>query len=117
MAEVLLKDFYAKNEDEDVKEVLVMEARHYEGKYRLSVTKENICYNHTRGWTSRQFLCFADGNFNVPLGLGRKSAKKLEKLEILINSMKDDLTDMWKNGEYQKLASTFCARVRAEGIM
>ena len=116
MAEVLLKDWTAKNENEDVKEVLCFEIRHNDGKYRLSVIKENVNYNKQYGYTSRQFIVFADGNFSTTLGMGRKSAKKLEILNNLVEEMKDDMTTLWKDGQYQPLVNKFCDRVRSKKV-
>lgn len=111
MAEVLLKEFTPKNEREDVKEVLTMEIKHYNGVYKLSVLKENICRNNEMGYTSRQFTVFADGNFNTKLGVGRKSAKKLEMLENLVEENKEEMTNLWKDGQYQTLVNMFCQKV------
>lgn len=116
MAEVLLKDWTAKNEDEDVKEVLCFEIRQSDGKYRLSVNKENVNYNKKHDYTSRQFTLFADGNFSTTLGMGRKSAKKLETLNNLVEEMKDDMANLWKAGQYQTLVNKFCDRVKSKKV-
>lgn len=98
-------------EEKTVQDVLSIEPSHYNGKYKVTVNKEEV----KNGF--RSFLLFADGNFNVTVGSGRKSAKKLEKLEQYINRNKEELVSMWKAKKYQLMVDTICQDVVIEKLV
>ena len=86
----------------DKNEYLIAEVVHRNGQYRLSVHKE---FERTfeDGVVMREFMPFADGNFGFHLFDGRKSSKKLEKLNALLETNKKVITDFWVNGKYNNL--------------
>lgn len=86
----------------DKNEYLVAEVVHRNGQYRLSVHKE-FQKDYGDGVIMRQFTPFADGNFITTLFEGRKSSKKLEKLNNLLETNKKIITDFWTNGKYGNL--------------
>lgn len=103
MASELLRTYeeegiYGKKQVSDYLEIT---GNHYKENqyYYVSVrkaTKDGVC-------TSCEI--FADGNFTVKVGNGRKSAKKLDTIESIISSNMPVLSKMWKEGEYTTLAS------------
>ena len=96
MTKVLLET--RQNEQgEQVTDRLSMEVRHYNGLYRLCVTKETV----ERGFV--QFLVFAKGNFNYTVTTGRKSQKKLNTLNTILETHKEKLTELWKAEKYQDM--------------
>ena len=86
----------------DKNEYLVAEVVHRNGQYRLSVHKE-YQKDYGDGVIMREFTPFADGNFTAKLFEGRKSSKKLEKLNSLLENNKKIITDFWTNGKYGNL--------------
>ena len=98
MSKVLLNQFL-NDSNEQVTERLSLEVKHYDGLYRLNVVKESV----ERGFVS--FLLFAEGNFNYTITQGRKSQKKLDKLNQIIEANKDELTTLWKNKEYKSMCN------------
>jgi hypothetical protein len=50
-----------------------------------------------------QFLVFANGNFNYTVTSGRKSQKKLDTLNQIIEDNKDKLTSLWLEDKYQDM--------------
>ena len=97
MAEVLLSE----RKDAQEKDYLVFKIRHNNGVYRLTVTKET---EHTRnGYGIREFLLFATGSFNATLSKGRKSQKKLDTYNRIVEDNKEHYTELWKNGKYSNI--------------
>ena len=86
----------------DKNEYLVAEVVHRNGQYRLSVHKE-YQKDYGDGVIMREFTPFADGNFTAQLFEGRKSSKKLAKLNSLLETNKKIITDFWTNGKYSNL--------------
>ena len=82
---------------EQVTDRLSMEVSHYNGLYRLCVTKETV----ERGFV--QFLIFAKGNFNYTITKGRKSQKKLDTLNQIIEDNKDKLNSLWLEDKFQDM--------------
>ena len=82
---------------EQVTDRLSMEVSHYNGLYRLCVTKETV----ERGFV--QFLIFARGNFNYTITTGRKSQKKLDTLNQIIEDNKDKLNSLWLEDKFQDM--------------
>lgn len=96
MTKVLLETRQNEN-NEQVTDRLSIEVKHYNGLYRLCVIKETV----ERGFV--QFLMFADGNFNYTITQGRKSQKKLDILNQIIEDNKDELTKLWLDGQYKSI--------------
>ena len=94
MAQVLLEE----RNDLQEKDYLVLKIRHSDGVYILTVTKETE--NTSRGYGIREFLLFAEGNFNATLSRGRKSQKKLDTYNRIVENNKEHYTELWKNGKY-----------------
>lgn len=86
------------------------------GTYRLSVNK-NIDETNAEGITWRTFVPFADGNFNCTLARGRKSQAKLDKANTVIKENMAQYTELWNNGEYQKLANVISGELAARKII
>lgn len=106
MTEVLLET--RQNEKgEQVTDRLSMEVKHYNGLYKLCVTKETV----ERGFV--QFLFFARGNFNYTITQGRKSQKKLDTLNKIIEDNKEELNNLWLSDKYQDM----CQLVREQAIL
>ena len=96
MTKVLLGTRQNEN-NEQVTDRLSMEVKHYNGLYRLCVIKETV----ERGFV--QFLVFARGNFNYTITQGRKSQKKLDILNQIIEDNKDELTSLWLEDKYKDM--------------
>ena len=92
---------------EQVTDRLSMEVKHYNGLYRLCVVKETV----ERGFV--QFLVFARGNFNYTITKGRKSQKKLDTLNQVIEDNKDKLKDLWLEDKYQDM----CQLVQEQAVL
>ena len=92
---------------EQVTDRLSMEVKHYNGLYRLCVVKETV----ERGFV--QFLVFARGNFNYTITKGRKSQKKLDTLNQVIEDNKDKLNDLWLEDKYQDM----CQLVQEQAVL
>ena len=84
-------------QNEQVTDRLSMEVSHYNGLYRLCVKKETV----ERGFV--QFLVFARGNFNYTVTSGRKSQKKLNTLNQIIEDNKDTLLNLWLEDKFQDM--------------
>ena len=95
MANITLKE-----EDEKVTN-LVIKPMHSNGVYKVHVRKETIEGNFST------WMPFDNGNFNVTIGQGRKSQKKLDTIENYINSNSNLLKDMWLNNKYSEMAQMF----------
>ena len=92
---------------EQVTDRLSMEVSHYNGLYRLCVTKETV----ERGFV--QFLVFARGNFNYTITTGRKSQKKLDTLNQIIEDNKDKLNSLWLEDKFQDM----CQLVHEQAVL
>ena len=92
---------------EQVTDRLSMEVSHYNGLYRLTVTKETV----ERGFV--QFLLFAKGNFNYTITTGRKSQKKLDTLNQIIEDNKDKLNSLWLEDKFQDM----CQLVHEQAVL
>ena len=92
---------------EQVTDRLSMEVSHYNGLYRLCVTKETV----ERGFVS--FLIFARGNFNYTITQGRKSQKKLDTLNQIIEDNKDTLNSLWLEDKFQDM----CKLVHEQAVL
>ena len=80
---------------------LVIEPMHSNGVYKVHVHKEEV-----KGIFST-WMPFDNGNFNVTIGQGRKSQKKLDTIGSDINSDSKLLKDMWLNNKYSEMAQMF----------
>lgn len=74
---------------------------HIKGKYNLYVHKEKT--RVVDGVEFVEYLPFAEGNFCFTLLEGRKSSKKLEKMNAILSNKKDFLLDFWQNKKYKVL--------------
>ena len=82
-------------------EVLVLKVVHYNGMYRFSCNKETNRIES--GYTCREFIPLAKGNFNYTVTTGRKSQKKLNTLNTILEAHKEKLTELWKAEKYQDM--------------
>ena len=74
---------------------------HSKGEYNLYVYKEK---NRTvDGVEFVEYTPFDEGNFCTTLLEGRKSSKKLEKMNAILLNKKDFLLDFWRNKKYNVL--------------
>lgn len=96
----------ALNEVETATDYLVIKPSHYDGKYKIHVSKE------THKGCFKEFLPFANGNFNYTAGAGRKSAKKLETIDNILNDNKDTLVTLWKENKYQDMVNLLAEEIR-----
>ena len=71
------------------------------GKYNLYVHTEKT--RIVDGVEIVEYCPFDDGNFCFTLLEGRKSSKKLEKMNAIILNKKDFLLDFWKDKKYNVL--------------
>ena len=74
---------------------------HSKGKYNLYVHTEKT--RIVDGVEIVEYCPFDDGNFCFTLLEGRKSSKKLEKMNAIILNKKDFLLDFWKDKKYNVL--------------
>ena len=74
---------------------------HSKGKYNLYVHKEKTRIVDVVEFV--EYSPFDEGNFCTTLLEGRKSSKKLEKLNSLLETNKKIITDFWTNGKYGNL--------------
>ena len=95
MANITLKE-----EDEKVTN-LVIKPMHSNGVYKVHVRKEVVERNFST------WMPFESGNFNVTIGQGRKSQKKLDTIENYINTNSNLLKDMWLHNKYSEMAQMF----------
>lgn len=106
MTKVLLET--RQNEQgEQVTDRLSMEVKHYNGLYRFTVVKETV----ERGFV--QILGFAKGNFNYTIAQGRKSQKKLDTLNKIIEDNKETLNSLWLEDKFQDM----CQLVHEQAIL
>lgn len=82
-------------------EVLVLKVVHYDGMYRFQCNKKTNRVEN--GYTCCEFIPFAKGNFNYTVTTGRKSQKKLNTLNTIIEVHKEKLTELWKAEQYQDM--------------
>lgn len=88
----------------DKNEYLVANIKHINGRYVFFIHKE-FEKDYGNGVVMREFMPFADGNGKYTLFEGRKSTKKLEHFENLLNSNSSLITKMWLGGNYKELCS------------
>jgi len=81
--------------------VLDIHISHSEGEYNLHVQKERE--RKLGGITISEYSPFDEGNFYFTLLEGRKSSKKLEKMNAILADKKDILLDYWQNKQYNTL--------------
>lgn len=103
MTKVLLTEKRVNENNNLTYEQLSMKAMHINGLYRFSVSKETI--TEENGFICTQFIPFAGGNFNYTVASGRKSQKKLDILNQIIEENQEKLTELWKNEQYQTMCS------------
>lgn len=60
-----------------------------------------------------QFLVFAKGNFSYTITQGRKSQKKLDTLNKIIEDNKEELNNLWLADKYQDM----CQLVHEQAIL
>lgn len=85
------------------KYVLDMHISHNKGKYNLYVHK--VKEHNLGGITISEYSPFDEGNFCFTLLEGRKSSKKLEKMNTILFNKKDVLLDLWQNKQYNTICS------------
>lgn len=96
MAQVILNKV-----DETKTEVLNLKAKHLNGVYRFCVSKETEVKRD--GYTMTEWTPFAEGNFNYTIGTGRKSQKKLDTYNNVLETYKDKLYELWQQGNYNDM--------------
>lgn len=101
MTKVLLTEKRADENNNLTYEQLNMKVIHINGLYRFSVSKETI--TEENGFICTQFIPFAGGNFNYTITSGRKSQKKLDTLNQIIEDNQNKLVDFWENAQYQAM--------------
>lgn len=113
MAKVFLgeKEVERLGETQLVVSRLSMEGTHYNGTYKVIVTKEDIQDGFIMS------MPFARGNFNIRLADGRKSQKKLDKLNNYLEANKESLVSLWKEEQYQDMVNKVCSDVREQKII
>ena len=112
MIKEVLREFEETNyagETEKKQDVLVMEVSHNTPNYTLRVRKETHTLHN--GYNMTEFMPFADGNFSYRVTQGRKSEKKLNILDSILNSNKETFVNLWKNGQYKTLVETYALEV------
>lgn len=92
--------------NDDGTEILDIIVKHYNGVYSLHVTRKKI-EGMLETWTMGQ-----EGDFRVKIAEGRKSVKKLEKFNKIIEDNKDELLKLWKDGNYQGMISKYLTELR-----
>ena len=90
--------------EEGKTELLVMEVKHINGVYRLTVNRKTISTRN--GFICEEWIPFQDGNFNFTVTTGRKSQKKLDTLNKIIEDNKQELFNLWRNGKHNELCQT-----------
>lgn len=86
-------------------EVLNIEAMHNEGRYSVILKKEVIEYKE--GYFTKTFSPFAKGNFKIYLFKGRKSQKKLNKINFFIDLKKDEILKLWTKNQIKEIVNLF----------
>ena len=92
--------------NDDGTEVLDIIVKHYEDAYNLYVIRKKI-EGMFETWAMGQ-----EGDFRVKIAEGRKSVKKLEKFNKIIEDNKDELLNLWKDGNYQGLIAKYITELR-----
>lgn len=80
---------------------LVVSISHRDGSYNLYVHKEKE--RTIDGVSIVEYCPFDEGNFCFTLLEGRKSSKKLEKMNASLLDKKDVILNLWQNKDYEKL--------------
>ena len=87
---------------------LNIELRHRDGVYRVYVRKEFVENHELENGMKYQTITstpFADGNFFVSVGEGRKSQKKLDDGEKYLIENKESIKACWLAGDYHAVAA------------
>ena len=105
MSKVNLSEIKLDDRGRQEQDVLSLEVRHSDGCYKLTVKKETHKELEPGGTMYVECLLFADGNFNYKLLEGRKSQKKLDKFNDIIEANKEHLTELWKNSKYTDICN------------
>lgn len=87
--------------DDSKEEVLELKVIHRLGSYILSVSKNFVEYKDNFETTT--VIPFASGNFNYTITKGRKSQKKLDLLNNIIEENKYTLLGLWTSAEYRSM--------------
>ena len=95
-----------KKEDEKVTN-LVIKPMHSNGVYKVHVRKEVVERNFST------WMPFENGNFNVTIGQGRKSQKKLDTLNQIIEDNKETLNSLWLEDKFQDM----CQLVHEQAVL
>lgn len=86
----------------DDKHYLEIEAAHRDGAYRVYFTQ----YTRVDDSGLVEMYPFAEGNFTVKMGLGRKSEKKLNKIRNYLEDKSDSIFLLWQDKQYQGIADS-----------
>lgn len=81
--------------------------KHGNGVYRVYVRKEFVENHELDNGVKYQTITsmpFADGNFFVTVGEGRKSQKKLDDGEKYLEENKEEIKAKWLAGDYNGVA-------------
>lgn len=81
--------------------VLDIHISHNKGEYNLYVHKKKE--RAVDGVVIVEYSPFDEGNFSCTLLEGRKSGKKLEKMNAILLNKKDVLLDLWQNKQYDTI--------------
>lgn len=84
-------------------EVLDLQVIHRLGSYVFTVSKKFIEYKDNCSITT--IIPFASGNFNYKITKGRKSQKKLDLLNNIIEENKHTLLGLWTSAEYKAMCN------------
>ena len=103
MASELLKTYEEEGicGKKQLSDYLEITGKHYKENQYYYVSIQKV----TQDGISTSYMPFADGNFSVKVGNGRKSAKKLDTINNIISDNMPNLSKMWKEGKYTDLAS------------
>lgn len=93
--------------DSDNKEVLEIKITHSNGFYNCFIHKSLISGNFS------ETMLFAKGNFRFKVFQGRKSQKKINKLEIFIYENQEQLKNLWLQGNYDQMINL----IREKGVL
>ena len=84
------------------KDILSIVAYHNKNFYMVSVRKE-VIEETPDGSYLRTFDSVSENNFSFKIFEGRKSNKKLQKLENLLQYYSEYLLDLWYNRKYDEM--------------
>ena len=87
------------NRDRQVDKILEVVVKHHDGYYKVHCNLLEDAHDGFITWKP-----FQEGDFNIKIAEGRKSAKKLDKYNSYINNNADELFNLWSNKEYTQLA-------------